>query len=168
MSINQNLKSKAVIEQVTNNTTSWIGHRNDNKDFLCGQTFIAPHDGDLESIEVFPSIVTKPGKVVMTLHNFDPQQKIWGPAIGSTSLELSNSNSDKWVSFKMPGMLLNQGKSYGFRLESENAYVGLGEAVGSHLKPPFLNGQEWKFVDKDQQGNSFTYFSLAFKVGLRA
>ena len=44
----------SAVEQVTNNTTSWIGRRTrDNEDVVTGQTFIAPSEGDLEAIEVF-------------------------------------------------------------------------------------------------------------------
>ncbi len=168
MSINHNSLNLAVIEQVTNNTTSWIGHYSDNNDVLCGQTFIAPAEGDLGAIEVFSSVVAKPGNVVMTLHNFDPQQKSWGPAIGSTSVELNKSFMNKWVPFFIPGMHLTKGNTYGFKLESSNAYLGVGEAAGVSSHPPYQNGQEWKFTDKNKAGKAYTYFSLAFKVGLRA
>ena len=169
MSTNNNSTAKAIIEQVKNNTTSWIGQSvGDNKELLCGQTFIALSEGDLSAIEVFPNMVTTPGNMVMTLHNFDPQMRTWGPAIGSASVDLNISNSEKWVSFHIPGMHLNKGKTYGFRLGSPNSYIGVGEAAGSHAQPPFENGEEWQFTPTDQKGNSFSYFSLAFKVELRA
>jgi hypothetical protein len=159
----------SAVEQVTNNTTSWLGHRSrDNEDVVTGQTFIAPSEGDLEAIEVFSSIVTKPGKVTMTLHNFDPQQKSWGPALGSASVDINNTEAGKWLAFNIPGLHLNKGKAYGFRLGSPDTYMGVGEAAGCHQKPPFGAGQEWQFTKKDQGGHSFSYFSLAFKVGLRA
>ncbi|CAN5753632.1 hypothetical protein BH11BAC3_BH11BAC3_17940 [soil metagenome] len=168
MSINHNSANLAVIEQITNNTTSWIGHNTDDSDVLCGQTFIAPSEGDLGAIEVFSSVVAKPGKVVMTLHNFDPQQKSWGPAIGSASVELNKSFMNKWIPFFIPGMHLTKGKSYGFKLESSAAYFGLGEAAGISSQPPYQNGQEWKSTNKDQTGKYYNYFSLAFKVGFKA
>lgn len=164
----QNKASKAIIEQVTNNTTSWIGHRSDNKEVLCGQTFVSPSEGELDSIQVFSSIVTTPGSVKMTLHNFDPARKSWGPAIGSASIDIKNSYTGQWISFYIPGMRLIKGNAYGFRLESTNAYMGVGEAAGSSSQPPFNDGQEWQFINNDPQGHSFSYFSLAFKVGLRA
>ena len=169
MSKNNNSPVRAVVEQVNHNATIWIGHSsNDNKEVLCGQTFIAPSEGDLEEIEVFSSMVTSPGHVVMTIHNFDPQQRTWGPSIGSTSVELNNTNTDKWVKFHISGLHLQKGKTYGFRLACANAYIGVGETVGDHQDPPFANGQEWQFTPADQKGHSFSYFSLAFKVGLRA
>jgi hypothetical protein len=161
-------KSRPVIEQVTNNTTSWIGRRTDNKELLCGQTFISPTDGDLETIEIYSSIVSKPGKVVMTLHHFDQQNKTWGPPIASSSMEVNNSFSGKWIPFHIPGMHFVKNGSYGFRLESSTAYMGLGEAAGSYAQPPFRDGQEWQFTNHNQEGNPFSYFSLAFRVGLRA
>ena len=159
----------SVVQQITNNTTSWIGHRTrDNENVVGGQTFITPADGDLENIEVFSAHVTKPGKVTMTLHHFDPLEKSWGPVIGSASIEINNTAVGKWVSFNIPGLRLDKGKTYGFRLESPDTYIGIGEAAGSHHTPPYSAGQEWQFLKKDQKGHSFSYFSLAFKVGIRA
>ena len=158
----------AVVEQITHNTTSWIGHRpGADRDIISGQTFIAPSEGDLETIEVFPSFITDPGKVVLTLHSFDPLQKSWGPVLSSASINLDRDDTDKWITFKITGLHLDEGKTYGFRLESPDAFIGFGEAAGSHQQPPFNSGQEWQFTNSDKRGLSFSYFSLAFKVGLR-
>lgn len=156
------------VEQVTNNTTSWIGHRRgDNKDVVGGQTFIATAEGDLEAIEVFSSVVTDPGKVVMTIHKFNPEQKSWGPALGSSSVDFNKADTGKWIAFNMPGLHLNKGEAYGFKLESAETFIGVGEAAGSHQQPPFTNGQEWRFTNNNK-ADSFSYFSLAFKVDLKA
>lgn len=158
-----------IIQQVTNNTTSWLGRRTrDNEDVVTGQTFIAPSEGDLETIEIFSSIVTKPGKVTMTLYNFDLLKKSWGPILGSASVNINDAEEGKWLSFQIPGQHLDKGKAYGFRLESRDTYIGVGEAAGCYQKPPFRAGQEWQFTKEDQTGHSFSYFSLAFKVGVRA
>jgi len=165
----KNPLSNAAVQQVTNNTTSWIGHRTrENEDVVSGQTFVASAEGDLDAIEIFSSIVTKPGKVTMTFYNFDQQQKSWGPVLGSTSLDFNHNETGKWIAFNFPGFHLAKGQSYGFRLESPDTYVGLGEAAGTYKLPPFVSGQEWKFSKDNQSGNSFSYFSLAFKVDLRA
>jgi len=157
------------IEQVTNNITGWIGHRpGENNDIVRGQTFVAPAEGDLDGIEVFSSMVVAPGKVMMTLYSFDALHHHWGAALGTASIELSKDDSGKWICFDIPGQHLQQGKTYGFRLASTDGLIGVGEAAGSHHQPPFNNGQEWKFTPKDQEGHSFSYLSLAFKVGLRA
>ena len=168
MSSLQNSQSKPVIEQVTNNTTSWIGQRTDKKEVLCGQTFVSPAEGELDSIEVFSSIVTKPGKAVMTVHHFDLHHKTWGPPVGSASVELNHTLTGKWVRFQIAGMHLHKGQSYGFKLESPNTYFGIGEAAASYHSPPVHNGQKWQFVKNEQPGNAYSYFSLAFKIGLRA
>ncbi|MEP7144735.1 MAG: hypothetical protein ABI707_17765 [Ferruginibacter sp.] len=160
---------KAIVEQVTNNTTSWIGHHTfDNKDIIGGQTFIVPSEGELAAIEVFTSIVTTPGNVLMTVHTFDSQLKSWGPVLGSASVDFNRTDTGKWKSFNISGLHLNKGKAYGFRLESSNCFIGVGETVGSYETPLSTNGQEWKFINKDQKGQSFSYFSLAFKVDVRA
>jgi hypothetical protein len=167
--LQKNSPLRVAVEQVTNNTTSWIGHRpGQNENVISGQTFISPSEGDINSIEVFSSIVTAPGKLLMTLHSFDTLHKIWGPVLGSASIELNKDDSDKWISFRLAGPHLIKGETYGFRLECPNTFIGVGEAAGNHKQPPFNNGQEWKFSAKDKKGHSFSYFSLAFKVGLRA
>ncbi|MBC7889125.1 MAG: hypothetical protein H7Z13_14715 [Ferruginibacter sp.] len=161
--------TRAVVEQITNNTISWIGHQKiDNKDVIGGQTFIAPAEADLEAIEVFTSIVTTPGSVLMTMHSFDSQLKSWGPVLGSASVDFNKVDNGKWKTFKISGLHLNKGKTYGFRLESPNSYIGVGETVGSYPTPPLFNGQEWRFTKNDEKGHSFSYFSLAFKVDVRA
>lgn len=165
----KNPLSIPVVQQVTNNTTSWIGHRTrENENVVSGQTFIASAEGDLDAIEIFSSIVTKPGKVTMTFYNFDQQLKSWGHALGSTSLDFNHDETGKWIAFNFLGLHLDKGKSYGFRLESPDTYIGLGEAAGTHQMPPFVSGQEWKFSTNNKLGHSFSYFSLAFKVALRA
>lgn len=165
---NKNPRHFAAVQQVTNNATSWIGHRRDNEDVISGQTFVAPKEGDLEAIEVFSAIVTKPGNVTMTLHNFDTEQKSWGPALGSSSVAIDSNEAGKWLAFAIPGMHLDKGKSYGFRLESPDTFMGVGEAAGDLSMPPFSYGQEWQFTNEQSEGQSFSYFSLAFKIGMRA
>jgi hypothetical protein len=135
---------------------------------ISGQTFVAPKEGDLEAIEVFSAIVTKPGNVTMTLHNFDTDQKSWGPALGSSSVAIDSNEAGKWLAFAIPGMHLDKGKSYGFRLKSPDTFMGVGEAAGDLSMPPFSYGQEWQFTNEQSEGQSFSYFSLAFKIGMRA
>ena len=170
--MNPNLKNtplKSVVEQVTNNTTSWIGHdKLDNKDIISGQTFTSPSEMDLEAIEVFTNVVMTPGNVVLTLHPFDNQLKTWGPVIGLASNELDPTDSGKWKSFTFPGLHLNKGKTYGFRLESPDSFIGMGEAAVCYHTTPLNYGQEWRFTNSDKAGHSFSYFSLAFKVDIRA
>jgi hypothetical protein len=170
MNTTKNTHTKNVsLEQVTTNCTRWIGHRKmDNQDVISGQTFEANAEGDLEKIEVFSSLVTQPGEVTMTMHTYDPENKTWGPALDSCKVDFNNSTSEKWVPFDMHGIHLQKGLSYGFKIESHKAYIGVGEAAGSHHTPPFKQGQEWEFTENNQQGRCYTYFSLAFKVGLRA
>jgi hypothetical protein len=166
---NQHHPSFAVAQQTTNNATSWLGHRKgETKETGMGQTFIATSEGDLETIEVFSSIVASPGQVAMTLHSFDPQLQSWGPSLGSATVDFNASCNGKWIAFDLHGLHLTKNMSYGFRLESHDSYIGVGEAAGSATNPPFASGKEWKFTDNDKKGDSFSYFSLAFKVGLKA
>ena len=165
---NKNSQRFAILQQVMNNATSWIGHRRDNKDVISGQTFVSPKECDLSAIEIFSAVVTKPGKVTMTLHNFDTELKCWGPALSSSSMDIDNSEAGKWLAFDMPGMKLDKGKAYGFRLERPDTLIGVGEAAGDLSKPPFSYGQEWQFTEEQIEGQSFSYFSLAFKIDMKA
>lgn len=158
---------KPSIEQVTNNATSWLGHHpKDNKDIARGQTFVAHTEGDVSAIEIYTNIVTRPGQVMLTIHNYDPQKKSWGPALGSSALDMNQSHAGKWVAFDIPATHLSKGSSYGFRLESHDSFIGVGEAAGSATQPQF-EGQEWRFTNDNQKADSYSYFSLAFKVGMK-
>jgi len=157
------------IQQVTNNTTAWIGHRfSDDTDIIAGQTFTCPNEGDLNAIEIFSSLVLIPGQVNMTLHSFESDTKEWGPTLSSSTVVIDKVDNNKWITFPLNGLHLHQGNTYGFRLQSSDLYLGIGEAAGSHEHPPFIGGQEWIVNTKDQNGKYFTYLSLAFKVDLRA
>ena len=158
----------AAVEQITNNATSWIGHHpKDNKETGRGQTFVANNGGKVEAIEVNTNIVTKPGNVMMTIHSFDTGKQTWGPALSSASVECKQSDGGKWLSFNIPSLQLNKGETYGFKLESQDSFIGVGEAAGSAKHPPFSAGQEWHFNNNGQHVNAYSYFSLAFKVDIK-
>ena len=170
METNQ-LKShlKAVVQQVTNNTTSWIGHRHgESKNRITGQTFTCPSEGDLEAIEVFSTHVTNNGPVDLTIHQFDAENKTWGPELATSTVEFNREDTGKWISFPLNGLHLKKGTMYAFRLKSEAGLVGVGEAAGIVNHLPYNGGQEWIASSDDRSGNYYTYLSLAFKVELRA
>ena len=159
--------SRPVLSQTQNNTTLWIGHLHpDPNDRFAGQTFTCPSDGLLNNIQVYSSKVHQPGDVALTLHEFDPAAKTWGPAIGNASMFLEKGDDDRWVRFNLQPVSLNRNATYGFRLEANNALVGIGEAA-SDSKQPFT-GHEWNGDSKNIRGYFFTYFSLAFKVEMCA
>jgi hypothetical protein len=160
---------KAVVQQVTNNTTSWIGHRHgENKSRETGQTFVCPAEGELDSIEILSSYVTNDGPVELSLHQFDPVRKIWGPALKNSTVQFKQHDTGKWISFPLNGIHLEKEKTYGFRLKSKSGLVGVGEAAGYANHEPLNGGQEWTAVEGDQKGDFYSYLSLAFKVELRA
>jgi hypothetical protein len=164
----KNPNLKVVVEQVTNNTTAWMGHRLANEDIVAGQTFTCPAEGDLGVIEIFSTLVLKPGHAQMTVHPFDPATKKWGPALLSSTVDIDKNDSGKWIAFPQNGLHLQKGGTYGFRLQSKDVYIGIGEAAGVRLQPQFTGGQEWTSASGDQPGKYFSYLSLAFKVGIRA
>jgi hypothetical protein len=159
---------KVVLQQTTNNTTAWMGHGLIDEDIVAGQTFTCPDEGELGGIEIFSSLVIKPGHAHMTIHSFDPASKKWGDALLTTSVKINKGDSEKWILFPHNGIKLEKGNTYGFQLKSDDMYIGIGEAAGSHSHPPFTGGQEWISTSDNNPGKYFNYFSLAFKVDMRA
>ena len=153
-----------VISQATNNSTHWIGNLHpDPNDHFAGQTFACPDEGQLDNIQLYSTAVQKDGKVIMTLHEFDPKSKNWGPQIGSSSLEVTKGDNAKWLRFGLPPVYLHKDVTYGFRVHTDNAMVGLGEAA-TGTQQPFTFGHEWSGDSTNQRGYYYSYFSLAFKV----
>lgn len=158
-----------VAEQTDNNSTGWVGQVPGIKDHMVmGQTFIAGAAGDLQAIEVFSNVVTRDSHVLITLYNFDTGKQCWGQVLGTASIEVKKADAGKWLVFNLPGLHLAEGQAYGFRLDSMDSYIGVGEACGSFRQPVFKTGQEWQFTDSNPNGNPFTYFSLAFRVEVAA
>ncbi len=155
-----------VISQSQNNSTHWIGHLyTDPTDHFAGQTFACPAEGQLDNIQLYTTAVQNGGEVVMTLHEFDPQSKNWGPPIGSSTLVVNKGDQARWVLFGLPPVFMRKDVSYGFRVFTSNAMVGLGEAA-TGTQQPFTFGHEWSGDSTNQRGNYYSYFSLAFKVEL--
>jgi hypothetical protein len=167
-SSNGNFTARPVLTQTESNTTLWIGHlQTDPTDHFAGQTFKCPSAGQLDNIQVYSSTVHHPGHMLLTMHEFDAENKKWGPAIGNSTIELQRSDSNKWIRFNLQPVPLYKDSTYGFRLQTTDALIGIGEAA-SGTKHPFNFGQEWNGDSKNEKGHFFTYFSLAFKVELRA
>jgi hypothetical protein len=160
---------KAVVQQITHNAISWIGHgRGQTKNHISGQTFTCPVTGKLDCIQIFSDFVANNGAVDLTIHSFDAATKNWGPVLGTSSVEFYRSDAGKWISFPLNGLNLTAEKVYGFKIKSDAGLIGVGEAAGSVDQLPCIGGQEWVADSDDQSGNYYTYFSLAFKVALRA
>lgn len=161
-------ESRPLITQTKNNTTLWIGHlQNDPTDHFAGQTFKCPSEGVLDNIQIFSSTVQLPGEMELTLFEFDPNTKTWGTPIAHSNLVIEKGDDAKWLTFELQPVALNKDATYGFRLQSGNALIGIGEAATGTLQP-FTFGHAWSADSKDMQGHFFTYFSLAFKVELIA
>ena len=162
------VRRRPILTQTQNNTTLWIGHlHNDPTDHFAGQTFTSPSSGMLDNIQVYSSAVQNPGDVELTLHEFDPSNKTWGPSIGHSIVQIQKGDDSKWIRFSLPSIHLKDGATYGFRLHTDNAMIGLGEAASGN-KEPFTFGHEWHADSINQRGNFYSYFSLAFKVELCA
>lgn len=163
-----NHKSHPVISQTKNNTTLWIGHlKTDTNDHFAGQTFKCPAEGLINNIQVYSSSVHQEGDLGLTLHEFDTSTNTWGSAIGDATMFLQKGDDARWIRFGLQPVSLKKDVTYGFRLRSENALIGLGEAA-TNSDQPFTFGYEWKADTKNELGNYYSYFSLTFKVELCA
>jgi hypothetical protein len=157
-----------VLSQTENNTTLWIGHLSSNpNEHLGGQTFTCPADGILNNIQVYTSSVQNPGELMLSVHEFDCQSRTWGPVIARAGKIVDKSDEARWIRFELEPVNLQKNACYGFRLETQDAFVGLGEAV-SHARKPFSFGLSWNGNDRNAKGKYFSYFSLAFKVEMCA
>lgn len=160
--------SHPVLSQTQNNTTLWIGHlAADPNDHFAGQTFKCPADGLVNNIQVYSSTVHQPGDMALTLHEFDAGSRTWGPSIGEARMFLQKGDDARWVRFYLQPVSLNKDGMYAFRLQCENALIGIGEAA-SHARHPFTFGHEWNADSKNEKGHYYSYFSLAFKVEMCA
>ena len=159
---------RPLLSQIKNNTTLWIGHlQNETIDHFGGQTFKCPADGQLDNIQVYSSVIQRPGEITLTLHEFDSYSKKWKPSFAQSSVIARKNDESKWLSFVLPHSLLVKDKIYGFRLQSPDGMMGIGELVRSSNEPCSF-GQEWNADSNNTDGVFFSWFSLAFKVEMVA
>jgi len=136
-------------------------------DHLAGQTFQCPEDGSLSKIQVYAIAVSHPGRLTLTLHKFDKQRKSWGQVLSSAEIEVDENDAENWMQFPLQSVRLHKDSTYGFRLKSPDTLVAIGEAAWSSTSP-FAYGEEWNANNIENKDHYFRYFSLAFKVELRA
>jgi hypothetical protein len=156
------------LEQLHRNTCLWVGHMNaSDTDHLAGQTFQCPEDGALKKIQVYSIAVSHPGKIILSLHEFDKQRKNWGNILSSAELEVDENDAENWMQFPLQSIQMHKDNTYGFRLQSPDTLVAIGEAAWPS-KSPFTWGEEWNINNIENRDHYYRYFSLAFKVELRA
>ena len=161
--------SRPVLTQTENNKTLWVGHlKHGINDHIAGQTFTCPSEGILNNIQVYSAAVTRPGELLLTLHEFDTETKTWGPAIGRSNVRMEIKDISRWIHFELEPVALKKNVAYGFRLHAPEAFIGIGEAA-HQSKDPFHFGMAWNGgSNQPEKGLYFNYFSLAFKVEMCA
>jgi hypothetical protein len=156
------------LEQLHRNTCLWIGQMHSGSyEHLAGQTFECPENGSLKKIQVYSMAVSHPGKIILTVHEFNKQERKWGNVISSSEIEVDETDSENWMQFSLPSVQLQKDNTYGFRLKSPDTMVAIGEAAWPN-KSPFAYGEEWDVNKADNKEHYYRYFSLAFKVEVRA
>ena len=123
------------LEQLHRNTCLWIGHMNSGPaDHLAGQTFQCPEEGSLSKIQVYSIAVSHPGRLILTLHEFDKQRKNWGQILSSAEIEVDESDAENWIQFPLQTVHLLKDKTYGFRIKSPDTLVAIGERQHGQVK----------------------------------
>jgi hypothetical protein len=164
----QSNQPHSILSQIRNNTGYWLGHLPaDPYERFAGQTFECPADSVLDNIQVYINSVQRTGQVNLTLHVFDSKTKTWGQIISSAAVTISKKDQSRWVRFVLHPVTIHKNNAYAFRLQSSDALIAIGEAAWP-IKEPFSAGQEWTGDTGNPAGNFYTYFSLAFKVEIRA
>jgi hypothetical protein len=161
--------NRPILTQTENNTTLWVGNlKHGNNDHVAGQTFTCPSEGILNNIQIYSAVVTRPGEMQLTLHEFDNESRTWGPAICQSTINMELGEKPRWIRFELDPVNLKQNIAYGFRLKAPEALVGIGESVHESSRP-FHFGMAWNGGNRNSEnGEYFNYFSLAFKVELCA
>lgn len=160
--------TKPVLTQTENNTTLWIGHsQSDPTDHLAGQTFTCPGSGILNNIQLYSAAVNIPGELLLTLHEFDERSKSWGRPLCEARQTLGREDDGHWIRFTLEPVQLQKGATYGFKIQSPDAMIGLGEAA-HHARAPFSFGHAWNGSSNNKTGHFFDFFSLAFKIEICA
>ncbi len=156
---------RPVISQAENNTTLWIGHlQSDPTDHFGGQTFTCPSDGQLDNIQLW--CFSNP---ISRRYPINPSW-IWSrnKNVGTFSWWIITGGKKRW-SWKMDPLSFTitpiKQSRYGFRVNTSNAMIGLGEAVCHNQNPHLATSRNGDSIN--QRGHYYSYFSLAFKVELR-
>src|SRR5882672_5055758 len=128
--LSHNFSARSILAQAERNTTLWIGHLDsDPTDHFGGQTFTCPDGGQLDNIQLYATSVQYPGEIHLTLHEFDVASKNWGPTIGQSTVTICKEDDHQWIRFILPTLELKKAATYGFRIHTNNAMVGIGEAA---------------------------------------
>ena len=101
------------------------------------------------------------------MHEFDKQRKNWGQVLSSAEIGIDENDAGNWIQFPLQGVHLHKDITYGFRLKSPDTLVAIGEAAWSS-RDPFSYGEEWNINNIENKDHYYRYFTLAFKVELRA
>lgn len=160
--------SSTVISQLEKNSSQWLGSLPiTNQSFKVGQTFVTPANTTVDVIQVSAETIQCNGHVELIFHEFDEKSHTWGAELGKAKITVSRKSADSWLKFELGTIRLEKNKTYGFILTSNDALVAISEVAWGQqdLKP---SGEEWSFGSKEGKEHFFNYFSLVYRVGLRA
>ena len=93
--------------------------------------------------------------------------KEFSSVLSSVETEVDESDAGNWIQFPVQSVRLHKHTTYGFRLKSPDTLVAIGEAAWPNTSP-FAYGVEWNVNNMDNEDRYYRYFTLAFKVELRA
>ncbi len=162
----QTRSHQPILSRDRSNSTIWVGHLHPNDhDHVAGQTFLAPSTGFLNNIQLQMNLVQHPGELVLSFYAFDPSAQQWGALLAESRLNVAAPDGGQWISFELPPVSLQGGTVYGFRLQTPDAMLGLGENISGSASP--FPGREWNAESSSEPGHFLSYFSLAFRLGMQ-
>ena len=151
------------------NSISWVGHfliNGKDQYKLAGQTFKSPLNGWLRRIDIYTSGIQHPGVLELTLHPFDDMRHQWQEELARSSLLVARNGNDPWITMALNQARLERDRYYGFRLQSRDALLALGERART-AGQPILEGEEWMANTENREGDFFHYFNLVFRLGIQ-
>lgn len=160
--------SSTLISQLEKNSTQWLGSLPiSNQSYKVGQTFVTPASVNVDTIHISAETIQSNGQVALSFHEFDEKTHVWGAELGKATIPVSRKSSDTWLRFDLGTIRLEKNKTYGFMLTSNDALIAISEVAWGHQdeKP---SGEEWSLRSNEGEEHFFNYFSLVYRVGLRA
>ncbi len=141
----------------------WVGHCKNGIEYFAGQTFIAPADGYLSRIKIFPSIVFGSSNATLSVYGFNPQTHSWAGKCAEATQHVIKAMEGNWISFDLQGLLVNKSRSYGFKLScNSGGMLAIAECPWNILNP-YPDGEEWIGSSQHMEGNFHKDFDLAFE-----
>ena len=147
------------LSEEDHNMICWLGQQ------MAGQVFQAQGNGFIKSVSVLPEVIGHDGELVMTLHRFNPETKIWEAVLAQAAKQITTGMADQWQQFSFDTIQVAAGQWYGFKLQYTGGQLALAEGA---RKNNGNKSMEWTALNAQEKGVFHSDFHLAYKVALAA